>query len=89
MDAAGPCRAKATTGEPEISQATAHFRRWWQVLGSNQRRLSRRFYRRCPLIVNPPRWPGKTNLSLIACAGFIPRISSEPETSSQGQRDTA
>jgi hypothetical protein len=25
-------------------QLTGYFRRWWQVLGSNQRRLSRRFY---------------------------------------------
>jgi hypothetical protein len=29
----------------ENSQLTGRFRRWWQVLGSNQRRLSRRFYR--------------------------------------------
>jgi hypothetical protein len=27
----------------------AEFRRWWQVLGSNQRRLCRRFYRPLPL----------------------------------------
>ena len=27
------------------TQLTGHFCRWWQVLGSNQRRLSRRFYR--------------------------------------------
>ena len=27
------------------TQLTGRFRRWWQVLGSNQRRLSRRFYR--------------------------------------------
>ena len=33
--------------EPGYAQATGHFRRWWQVLGSNQRRLSRRFYRPC------------------------------------------
>jgi hypothetical protein len=26
-------------------QLTGYFRWWWQVLGSNQRRLSRRFYR--------------------------------------------
>jgi hypothetical protein len=30
--------------EPGYAQATGRFRRWWQVLGSNQRRLSRRFY---------------------------------------------
>jgi len=29
------------TGNPQL---TGRFRRWWQVLGSNQRRLSRRFY---------------------------------------------
>ncbi len=45
---------KATAREPQISQLTGHLRRWWQVLwwqvlGSNLRRLSRRFYR--PLII--------------------------------------
>jgi hypothetical protein len=30
-------------------QLAGRFRRWWQVLGSNQRRLSRRFYRPLPL----------------------------------------
>ena len=35
--------------EPGYAQATGRFRRWWQVLGSNQRRLSRRFYRPLPL----------------------------------------
>ena len=34
------------TGNPQL---TGRFRRWWQVLGSNQRRLSRRFYRPLPL----------------------------------------
>ena len=33
----------------ENSQLPGRFRRWWQVLGSNQRRLSRRFYRPLPL----------------------------------------
>ena len=33
----------------EASQLAGRFRRWWQVLGSNQRRLSRRFYRPLPL----------------------------------------
>src|SRR5512135_1507666 len=28
----------------ENPQLAGRFRRWWQVLGSNQRRLSRRFY---------------------------------------------
>ena len=30
--------------EPGYAQARGRFRWWWQVLGSNQRRLSRRFY---------------------------------------------
>jgi hypothetical protein len=34
-----------TPRAPENPQATGRFRWWWQVLGSNQRRLSRRFYR--------------------------------------------
>ncbi len=34
-----------TPRQPGYAQATGRFRRWWQVLGSNQRRLSRRFYR--------------------------------------------
>src|ERR1700685_1139319 len=29
-------------GDPQL---TGRFRRWWQALGSNQPRLSRRFYR--------------------------------------------
>ena len=36
---------KATAREAGKTQLTGYFRRWWQVLGSNQRRLSRRFYR--------------------------------------------
>src|ERR1039457_6128815 len=42
-------RLKATASEPGKTQLTGYFRRWWQVLGSNQRRLSRRFYRPLPL----------------------------------------
>ena len=37
-------RLKAVARETGETQLTGHFRRWWQVLGSNQRRLSRRFY---------------------------------------------
>jgi hypothetical protein len=37
-------RSKATARETGKIQLTGYFRRWWQVLGSNQRRLSRRFY---------------------------------------------
>ena len=32
-----------------FAQVRWHLTRWWQVLGSNQRRLSRRFYRPLPL----------------------------------------
>src|SRR5271165_4375137 len=35
---------KETARLAENSQPAGRFRRWWQVLGSNQRRLSRRFY---------------------------------------------
>ena len=38
-------RLKATARETGKTQLTGYLRRWWQVLGSNQRRLSRRFYR--------------------------------------------
>jgi hypothetical protein len=40
---------KAAARETGKTQLTGRFRRWWQVLGSNQRRLSRRFYRPLPL----------------------------------------
>jgi len=33
-----------TARQRENSQLAGRLRRWWQVLGSNQRRLSRRFY---------------------------------------------
>ena len=57
-------RAKAETPRyRENSQPAGRFRRVWQVLGSNQRRLSRRFYRPLPLATRatcrmPPRLCG-------------------------------
>jgi len=36
---------RETAHVAENSQLVGRFRWWWQVLGSNQRRLSRRFYR--------------------------------------------
>ena len=36
------------SGDPQL---TGRFRRSWQVLGSNQRRLSRRFYRYPPIVL--------------------------------------
>ena len=43
-----------TARQRENSQLADRFRRWWQVLGSNQRRLSRRFYRPLALPESPP-----------------------------------
>ncbi len=43
--------SKATACETGKIQLTGYLCRWWQVLGSNQHRLSRRFYR--PL---DPKW---------------------------------
>ena len=40
-----PRDTEETARLAENSQLAGRFRRWWQVLGSNQRRLSRRFYR--------------------------------------------
>jgi len=37
---------KETARRAAFPQPGGRFRRWWQVLGSNQRRLSRRFYSR-------------------------------------------
>jgi hypothetical protein len=39
-----------TAREPGDPQVADRFRRWWQVQGSNLRRLSRRFYRPSDLI---------------------------------------
>ena len=43
-----------TARRPRSSQARGRFSWWWQVLGSNQRRLSRRFYRGHPLSFSEP-----------------------------------
>ena len=50
-----------TARRAAFPQQAGRFRRWWQVLGSNQRRLSRRFYRPLPLATRatcrmPQRW---------------------------------
>ena len=55
------CDSTKTAREPGYAQARGRFRRWWQVLGSNQRRRSRRFYRPLPLAARatclaPPVW---------------------------------
>ena len=43
---------KETARRAAFPQPAGRFRRWWQVLGSNQRRLSRRFYS-VPLLFTP------------------------------------
>jgi hypothetical protein len=57
---------KKTAPRAAFPQPTGRFRRWWQVLGSNQRRLSRRFY--SPL--SPHESPPLT--SAYAFRGAIP-----------------
>ena len=50
---ADTCRdTKETARRATFPQPAGRFPWWWQVLGSNQRRLSRRFYR--PLLPAPP-----------------------------------
>jgi hypothetical protein len=49
MDTARHRRAQSNSPQDRETQATGYLRRWWQVLGSNQRRRSRRFYRPLPL----------------------------------------
>jgi len=51
---------KETARIAENSQLSGRFRRWWQVLGSNQRRLSRRFYRPPQLRSVYGLWPAVT-----------------------------
>jgi hypothetical protein len=66
----------------ENSQLAGRFRRWWQVLGSNQRRLSRRFYSPLPQACiyafrrfgAPPR--------PLTCAS-IPRCGREPRLAAE------
>ena len=58
------CDSTKAAREPGYTPVTGRFRRWWQVLGSNQRRLSRRFYRPLPLAARAtcraPPLPGGT-----------------------------
>src|SRR3989442_913993 len=48
-----------TARRAAFPQRAGRFRRWWQVLGSNQRRLSRRFYRPLPYLA----WPAVMRLA--------------------------
>ena len=54
----------------ENFQLAGRFRRWWQVLGSNQRRLSRRFYRL--LLRTPPHRHGLHKRDQIGRAATTP-----------------
>ena len=68
---------KATAREAGKLQLTGYFRWWWQVLGSNQRRLSRRFYR--PLLYTSPhrriqapfRRPGRSAATQVHLAEHV------------------
>ena len=55
-------RTEETARLAENSQLAGRLRRWWQGLGSNQRRLSRRFY-------SPPSTPSRTLLISTFAAG--------------------
>jgi hypothetical protein len=48
---------------------------WWQVLGSNQRRLSRRFYRPSVQILRYALWPADTLDLVIFGAGSVRHMS--------------
>jgi hypothetical protein len=67
--------------EPDYAQAMGRFRRWWQVLGSNQRRLSRRFYRPLPGKITYLLWPAETRI-LWALSGGLNHSSTESRSGS-------
>ena len=58
-------RPEAAAREPQYAQVTGCFRWWWQVQGSNLRRLSRRFYRPFPRVHRNGRRPGHTSLTIM------------------------
>jgi hypothetical protein len=78
--------------QPATRETPGHglFRRWWQVLGSNQRRLSRRFYREP--IVAPVRGPDLLILRSSPRQMGIPSaprpcIPSRPDQRAEGVRN--
>jgi hypothetical protein len=56
---------------------------WWQVLGSNQRRLSRRFYRALPIKITYSLWPAETRF-LRALSSRLNHSSTESRSGSPG-----
>jgi hypothetical protein len=56
---------------------------WWQVLGSNQRRLSRRFYRGLPVKITYSLWPAETRI-LRALSSRLNHSSTESRPGSPG-----
>src|ERR1022692_1907371 len=62
---------------PGYAQATGCFGWWWQVLGSNQRRLSRRFYRELPIKIVNLLWPAETQV-LRALSSRLNHSSPDP-----------
>src|ERR1039457_3366855 len=81
--------------EPGYAQARGCFRWWWQVLGSNQRRLSRRFYRPLVLICLCTFRPAHIWPTVIIAVGPVRHMSVRAEaliaetTDRHGQRPCA
>ena len=82
---------KETARLAENSQLAGRFRRWWQVLGSNQRRLSRRFYRPLPLATRatcrvPPALAAQRRIAQDETRRLADRISDAPDPASRRVR---
>jgi hypothetical protein len=83
---------KETARLAENSQLAGRFRRWWQVLGSNQRRLSRRFYSPLLLPESPPAdqhgraWRRKSWLPPSAMRPCVPGPAGAESTDGHGRQ---
>ena len=66
---------KETARRAAFPQPGGRFRWWWQVLGSNQRRLSRRFYRPLQLDPAPASRPGRMMQPKSPERWIVPHIS--------------
>src|SRR5208283_1893425 len=71
---------KQTARIAENSQLAGRFRRWWQVMDSNHRRRSRRFYRPLPLAARA------TCLEAAVCPAAQRRIADDaPDANLDGE----
>ena len=73
---------KETARQTAFPQLAGRFRWWWQVLGSNQRRLSRRFYRPLP-------WPRSALTQPHDRRGVGITSAPRPETTRTNRRPPA